>query len=119
MALDSNIAALLTVDVAYEAKSGVDEYGQEQFADPVTLKCYPTLGSRQITRRDGTVYVSQMTLTFDAADATVAAFQLGDRFTAPGIAGGQQLEAQSIEGTYSPGPSIGQPQEPWLVEVIL
>lgn len=119
MPLDSNLAALLTVDIAYEAKNGTDEYGSETWPAPVTLQCYPSQGARQVQRRDGTVYESTMALYFDANDATVQGFQLGDRFTAPGIAGGQALEAVEIAPSYSPGPSIGAPQEPWLVEVLL
>ncbi len=119
MTLDPNIAALLVVDVSWQAKTGVDDYGNDQWADPITLSCYPTYGARQIQRADGTVYVSQQSLTFDASDDNVQAFQLGDRFTSVGIAGGQTMEAQEIAPVYSPGPGLGEPMTAWLVEVFL
>lgn len=119
MPLDENLAALLTEDVSYQAKATLDANGQDVWSDPVTLKCYPTLGARQIQRRDGTIYVSNQTLTFDANDETVQGFKLGDRFTTVGIAGGAALEAVSIEPSYSPGPDLGAPMEQWLVEVAL
>lgn len=117
--LDENLAALLTETVSYQAKSGLDENGQDSWDDPVTLKCYPVLGAREIQRRDGTVYVSRQTLMFDANDETVQCFKLGDRFTSIGIAGGQTKEAVGIDSSYSPGPDIGAPMEQWLVEVSL
>ena len=119
MALDRNLAALLTVDVSYQRKTGVDKHGQDTWAAPVTLKCYPAFGARQIQRPDGTIYTSTQALYFDANDATVQAFQLGDKFTSVGIAGGQTLEAQEIAPNYSPGPALGETMAPWIVEVYL
>ena len=119
MALDSNLAALLTVDVQWAGKSGNDGYGQDTWAAPVTLKCYPAFGSMQVSRKDGSVYTSDQSLYFDANDANVATFQLGDRFTSVGIAGGETLEAVSIEPNYSPGPSLNAPMVAWIVEVRL
>lgn len=119
MPLDANLAALLTVDVLYQAKTGVDKFGQDTWADAVTLKCYPAFGAQQIQKPDGTVYDSRMGLYFDASNPTVAAFKLGDRFIAPGIAGGQAQEAQRIEPNYSPGPRLGDPMKAWIVEVSL
>ncbi len=119
MSLDPNIAALLTFDVEWQSKTGHDKYGQDEWSDPVTLKCYPTFGAMQVQRQDGTVYVSQQALYFDANDANVASFKLGDRFTAVGIAGGQAQEAVEISPMYSPGPSFGEAMAPWLVEVRL
>lgn len=124
MALDPNIAALLTVQVSYSRKTGLDKNGQDVWAAPVTLNCYPASGTsggggRQIQRKDGTVYVSTLSLYFDAGDETVQGFQLGDKFTAPGIGGGQTLEAAAISPTFSPGPDLGDPMSEWLVEVSL
>lgn len=119
MALDPNLAALLTVDVDWQKKQGLDKNGQDTWASAVTLKCYPAFGSQQIQKPDGVVYTSTVALYFDANDTHVKTFQLGDRFTAPGIAGGQTLEAQRIEPNYSPGPSLGEPMAAWLVEVSL
>lgn len=119
MALDPNLAALLTTDVTWRSKTGVDKNGQDTWAVAVTLKCYPAFGALQIPKSDGTVYVSEQALYFDANDSRVATFKLGDKFTAPGIAGGQTLEAVSIESTVSPGPSLGAAMAPWIVEVRL
>lgn len=119
MALDPNLAALLTVSVSWSQKTGVDANGQDVWSAPVTLKCYPALGSKMIERRDGTVYTSEQALYFDANDPHVQTFKLGDRFTSVGIAGGQTLEAEQIETTYSPGPSLNQGMAQWLVEVLL
>lgn len=117
--LDPNIAALLTETVTYQAKSGRDQYGQDTWAAPVQLKAYPTFGARQIEKPDGTIYTSTQTLFFDGSNATVQGFQLGDLFTAVGVAGGHTLEAVQIAGTFSPGPSLGEPMYEWLVEVSL
>lgn len=119
MPLDQNLAALLTTDVVWTAKTGVDEFGQDTWASPVTLKCYPAFGARQLQKPDGSIYVSAQALYFDADDANVQSFQLGDKFTAPGIAGGMSMEAQQIEPNYSPGPHFGDPLDAWLVEVSL
>lgn len=125
MALDVNISALLTEDCTYYPKSGVDKHGQETWGAGVTLKCFPAAGStggagaRQITKPDGTIYISTMSLSFDANNTTVQGFQLGDKFTSPGIAGGQTLEAREISTSYSPGPSLGEAMAAWLVEVSL
>ena len=119
MALDANLAALLTVDVSWAGKSGNDGYGQDAWAAPVTLKCYPAFGSMQVARKDGSVYTSDQSLYFDANDANVKTFQLGDKFTSVGIAGGETLEAVSIEPNYSPGPSLNAPMVAWIVEVRL
>ncbi|HKS90705.1 MAG TPA: hypothetical protein VJQ83_02160 [Tepidiformaceae bacterium] len=123
MALDPNLAALLTLDCIWQGKksgaSGLDKYGQDQWNDPVTLKCYAAYGSSMIQKKDGTVYASKQALIFDANDSNVQQFQLGDRFTSVGIAGGQTLEAQEIAPEYSPGPSLNQANSAWLVEVYL
>jgi hypothetical protein len=119
VALDSNLAALLTVDVQWQGKTGNDGYGQDTWAAPVTLKCYPAYGAAQVQRGDGTVYVSDQSLSFDASDTHVQTFQLGDRFTSVGIAGGQTMEAVAIEPNYSPGPSLNAPMTAWIVEVRL
>ena len=119
MALDSNLAALFTETCNWSAKTGVDKHGQDTWAAPVALKCYPAFGQLQIQRKDGTVYSSDQALYFDASDANVQSFQLGDRFSAPGIAGGQQMEAVAIEPNYSPGPSLGAAMTAWIVEVRL
>lgn len=119
MPLDSNIAALLTVNVTYTAKTGVDKNNKDTYAAPVVLKCYPAYGARMVQKRDGTIYESAQTLYFDANDTHVQGFQLGDKFQSVGIAGGQTLEAQEIASVTSPGPSIGAPNAAWLVEVYL
>lgn len=119
MALDSNLAALFTETCNWSAKSGTDKHGQDTWADPVALKCYPAFGQSQIQRPDGVVYSSDQSLYFDASDANVQSFQLGDRFSAPGIAGGQTMEAVAIEPNFSPGPSLGAPMSAWIVEVRL
>lgn len=119
MSLDPNLAALMTLDCSWESKTGVDLHGQDTWADPVTLKCYPAFGALQIQRPNGTVYNSDQALYFDASDANVQTFKLGDRFTSVGIAGGQTLEAVAIEPNYSPGPSLGAPMAAWIVEVRL
>jgi hypothetical protein len=119
VALDSNLAALLTVDVVWQSKSGTGGYGEDTWGAPVTLKCYPTYGVAQVPKADGTVYVSEQALYFDASDSRVATFKLGDRFTAPGIGGGQAMEAVAITPEYSPGPSLGAAMTPWIVEVRL
>lgn len=119
MALDPNLAALLTVSVDWQAKTGLDKNGQDTWGAAVTLKCYPSFGARQIQNRDGTIYTSAVTLLFDASNAHVQTFKLGDKFTAPGIAGGQAQEAREIETSYSPGPSLNEAMSQWLVEVVL
>lgn len=117
--LDANLAALFTENCQWQARSGVDVHGQDTWAAAVTLKCYPAFGQLQIQRKDGTVYSSDMALYFDATDTHVQSFQLGDRFSAPGIAGGQAMEAVAIEPSYSPGPSLGAAMSAWIVEVRL
>lgn len=119
MALDSNLAALLTTDVSWAAKSGVDKHGHDTWATPITLKCYPAYGAMQIQKKDGTIYVSDQSLYFDANDTHVQTFQLGDKFTSPGIAGGVTMEAVAIEANYSPGPSLNAAMTAWIVEVRL
>ena len=119
MALDSNLAALLTVDVSWQAKTGNDGYGQDTWDAAVTLKCYPAYGATQVQKTDGSVYTSDQSLYFDANDANVQTFQLGDKFTSPGIAGGMTMEAVAIEANYSPGPSLNAPMVAWIVEVRL
>lgn len=119
MALDPNISALLTVDVDWQAKSGLGDRGQDTHAAAVTLQCYPAYGGEQIQSREGVVYTSVATLYFDGNNAHVQTFQLGDLFTSPGIAGGQTLEAKRIEPTYSPGPALNETMGQWLVEVTL
>jgi hypothetical protein len=119
VALDSNIAALLTTSVTWTPKTGVDKNNRDTYGTPVVLKCYPAYGARMLQKRDGTVYASAQTLYFDASDSHVQSFQLGDKFTSVGIAGGQTLEAQEIASVTSPGPSIGAPVAAWLVEVYL
>lgn len=118
--LDPALKELLTVPVSYEkATSARTKYGQEQWADPVTLLCYVEFGLRQIEGPNGTIYTSRQTLIFDGSDAPVQGFALGDRFTAPGIGGGQALEAVEINSANSPGPSFRAPMSTWLVEVVL
>lgn len=117
--LDPNIAALLTEDVVWQAKTGTDINGQDVWAAGVTLKCYSAYGSAMVEKKDGTIYTSKQALIFDANDANVQTFQPGDKFTSVGIAGGQTLEAQEVAPAYSPGPSLNQPNAPWLVEVYL
>lgn len=119
MALDLNVAALLVVDVLWQPKTGLGDRGQDTWGDAITLQCYPAFGAMQVQKNDGTVYTSTVALYFDANDSRVQQFELGDRFTSPGIAGGQTLEAQRIEPTYSPGPDLGDAMTPWLVEVSL
>lgn len=119
MTLDPNLAALLTEEISYQPKIGVDKHAQDVWGDAVTLKCYPAFGAQQIQKADGTLYDSEMALYFDASDPIVQGFQLGDRFTAPGIAGGQTQEAERIEPNYSPGPRLGDPMKAWLIEVSL
>lgn len=126
MALDPNIKALMTTDVSWERKTGVDKHGQDVWAAAVTLKCLVDggvgtgSGGRMIQRRDGTDYLSTQSLWFDANDANVQLFQLGDRFTAVGIGGGMAKEAQGITAFYGIGPSLGDPNmDPWAVEVAL
>ena len=119
MALDANLSVLLTTDVQWYGRSGVDKHGQETWNAPVTLKCYPTFGAVQVLRKDGSLYLSNQALYFDANDTHVQQFQLGDKFQAVGIGGGMQLEAVSIDASYSPGPSLNAPMTPWIVEVIL
>jgi len=119
MALDSNLAALLTVDVAWAGKTGVDKRGQDTWAAPITLKCYPAYGAMQVQKRDGSEYTSDQSLYFDANDTHVQTFQMGDKFTSPGIGGGVTMEAVSIEANYSPGPSLNAAMVPWIVEVRL
>ena len=119
MALDSNLAALLTVDVSWQGKTGNDGYGQDAWAAAVTLKCYPAFGAMEVQKKDGSVYTSDQALYFDANDANVQTFQMGDKFTSVGIAGGQTMEAVSIEPNYSPGPSLNAAMTPWIVEVRL
>jgi len=119
MGLDPNLSALLTMDCQWRAKSGTDKHGQDSWAAPVTLKCYPAYGASQVTKADGTEYVSGEALYFDGSDTHVATFQLGDKFTSVGIAGGQTMEAVAIEGNYSPGPSLNAAMTPWIVEVRL
>jgi hypothetical protein len=117
--LDPNLAALLTEDVVWKPKTGVDGDGQDVWGDPVTLKCYPSYGAVQIQRSGGVVYTSTMSLSFDGDDERVKQFKLGDLFTSPGIAGGQRQEAKDISAVHSPGPSFGEPMSTWLVEVFL
>jgi hypothetical protein len=117
--LDPNLADLLTETATWYAKTGVDKHGQDMWADGVDIKCYPAFGAQMIERRDGTIYTSSLTLYFDANDANVQKFQLGDKFKAPGIAGGQTVEADRIEPNYSPGPALGAPMVAWLVQVNL
>lgn len=119
MPLDENLAALLVVPVSWQHKTGLDGNGQDEWAEPVTLKCYPAYGSKTVQKRDGTVYESTQVLYFDANDPNVAQFELGDRFTSVGVAGGITLEAVAIAPEYSPGPSLNAPMQPWLVEVTL
>jgi len=119
VALDANLAALLTVDVSYAGKTGVDKHGQDTWDAPITLKCYPAYGASQVQKKDGSLYTSNQSLYFDANDTHVASFQLGDRFTSPGIAGGVTMEAVAIEANYSPGPSLNAAMTPWIVEVRL
>lgn len=119
MGLDANLSALLTVQVAWAQKTGLDANGQDTWAAPVTLKCYPAYGTRMVEKRDGTVYESRQILYFDANDANVAQFKPGDKFTSVGIAGGITLEAVEITSEYSPGPTLNEPMAPWLVEVLL
>lgn len=119
MTLDPNLAALLVTAVQYEKKNGHDHNGQETWDGPATLHCYVEIGVKQIETADGSVYVSQQTLIFDGNDATVQTFTLGDRFTAPGIAGGQAQEARAINPAMAPGPSLNQAMSTWLVEVVL
>ena len=119
MSLDPNLAALFTESVQWQGKTGVDKHGQDTWAAAVTLKCYPAFGALQVARPDGTVYTSDQALYFDANDTHVQGFQLGDRFTSVGIAGGQTLEAVAIEPNYSPGPSLGAAMTAWIVEVRL
>lgn len=117
--LDPNIASLLTETVQWQAKTGLDKFGQDTWASAVTLKCYPAYGSTMIQKRGGTIYTSKQALIFDANDPNVQKFQLGDRFTSVGIAGGQTNEAQEIAPAYSPGPSLNEANSAWLVEVYL
>lgn len=119
MSLDSNLSALLTVAVQWSQKQGVDKHGQDVWASPVTLKCYPAYGSSQVQKKDGSLYTSDQSLYFDANDTHVQTFQLGDKFTSPGIAGGVTMEAVAIEANYSPGPSLNAAMTPWIVEVRL
>lgn len=119
MALDPNLAALLAVPVQWSKKTGLDANGQDVWADPVTLQCYPAYGSKTVQKRDGTVYESTQILYFDANDPNVEEFELGDRFTSVGVAGGITLEAVEIAPEYSPGPSLNEPMQAWLVEVTL
>lgn len=118
-ALDTNLGALLTVSVNYSKKTGTDANGQDTWAAPVALKCYPAFGSMEVQRKDGSIYTSDQSLYFDASNATVQGFQLGDRFQSVGIAGGETLEAVAIEPNYSPGPSLGAAMTAWIVEVRL
>lgn len=119
MALDPNLKALLAVEVEWEHKTGLDANGQDIWAAAVQLLCYPAYGSKAVQRRDGTVYESTQILYFDANDPNVQQFKLGDRFTSVGVAGGVTLEAVEIAPEYSPGPSLNEPMQPWLVEVTL
>ena len=119
MALDQNLAALLTETCEWAQKTGVDKHGQDVWAAPIALKCYPAFGAMQIQRPDGVVYTSDQGLYFDASDANVQQFKLGDKFTSVGIAGGQTMEAVAIEPNYSPGPSLGAAMTAWIVEVRL
>lgn len=119
MALDPNLSALLTKSVSWQSKTGTDKYGQDTWAAAVSLKCYPSYGSKQVQRRDGTVYESSMSLYFDGNDANVQTFQLGDKFTSPGMAGGQTQEAVEITPEFSPGPSLNEGMTQWMVEVML
>lgn len=119
MALDANLAALLTTSVQWSQRTGVDGDSQDLWAAPVTLKCYPAYGSMQVQRKDGSLYTSDQSLYFDANDTHVATFQIGDKFTSPGIAGGVTMEAVAIEANYSPGPSLGAGMTAWIVEVRL
>lgn len=119
MALDENLAALLTEDVQYQRRIGVDKNGQPTWATAVTLKCYAAYGARAVQKSDGTTYTSTQALWFDANDAVVKQFKLGDRFTAIGIGGGQTVEAVTIEPMYSPGPGLNEPTTAWIVEVSL
>lgn len=119
MPLDENLAALLVVPVSWQHKTGLDANGQDEWAPAVTLNCYPAYGSKTVQKRDGTVYESTQVLYFDANDPHVQEFELGDRFTSVGVAGGVTLEAVDIAPEYSPGPSLNEPMQPWLVEVTL
>lgn len=115
MALDPQIRQLMTETVSWERHTGDDKHGDASYAAPVELACHvepaAQSGDEALRRPDGTTVVPSVSMVFDAADANVLLFTHRDRFTVPGIAGGQALEPARVQPIY------GGDGSAWLVEV--
>lgn len=112
MTLDPNLRALMHSVCVWEKYSSDDVYGDESYETGVELACHVEQGIDRQSAGSADAYVPRLHLYFDAFDENVQAFSLRDRFTAPGIAGGDKKQPERIVPVYGE-------REAWLVEVIL
>lgn len=113
MGLDSNLAALMRNTVSWEAYAGRDEFGGESYAAPVPLACHVEENVVAQRTPDGETLLSRQCVYLDGTDGQVQGFTLKDRFTVPGVAGGQPSQPVAISPVYGPDGSA------WLVAVTL
>lgn len=112
MPLDPNVRALMHSTCLWEKYASDDLYGDEAYAAAVSLVCHIEQGIDTLRTGSSDTVVPRLHLYFDAYDENVQSFGLRDRFTAPGIAGGDKKQPQRISPVYGDGAA-------WLVEVIL
>lgn len=113
MPLDENLKLLLASTISWQACTGQDVYGDESYAAAVELPCHIEESVDAVRTPDTTELVPRHCVYFDANDAHAQTFTLRDRFTAPGIAGGQPTQPVKINPVYGPG------GDAWIVEVTL
>lgn len=109
--LDPNVKALMQQLCSWEKYSSDNAYGEEAWEAPVQLACHIEQGIDAM-RGGSEQIVPRLHLYFDAYDEDVQSFTMRDRFTAPGIAGGDKKLPERISPVYGDGAA-------WLVEVIL
>lgn len=110
--LDPNVRALMQSLCTWEKYTSDNLHGDESYAQAVELRCHIEQGVDAVRSGSGDTVVPRLHLYFDASDENVQAFGLRDRFTAPGIAGGDRKQPTSVSPVYGE-------RGAWLVEVIL
>lgn len=112
MPLPREIRRLMTQIVQWESVASRDGHGDETYAAAVGLACHVEMNVDADRLPDENRAVPRQDLYFDGGDERVQSFTLSDRFTVPGVGGGQRLQAKSIDTVYGPPPG-----DSWLVKV--
>ena len=107
MPVPAQLKRLMSKKVSWLRYAGTDSHADENYDPPLELRCWieekGSSGGIQARRTAaGTVIVPRLALYFDSSDRNVKRFTLRDHFTAPEIAGGQELQPSEINTFFGP-----------------